>query len=73
MTANMQDYNNPKLPRCIKGGEGGWTQFHTNQELNTLLTTQQNYSQAAHAMGRPLTAAKDLTIETTAAECTHHR
>ena len=23
MTTNIQDYNNPKLPRFIKGGEGG--------------------------------------------------
>ena len=26
MTANMQDYNKPKLPRYIKGGEEGGTQ-----------------------------------------------
>ena len=25
MTANMQDYNNPQLPRYKMGGEGGGT------------------------------------------------
>jgi len=39
MTAKMQDYNH-KLPTCIKGGEGGGTQSHTNQNLNSLQTTQ---------------------------------
>ena len=37
MTANMQDYNNPKLPRYIKGGG---TQSDTNQKLIAQLTTQ---------------------------------
>ena len=40
MTAPMQDYKNPKLPRYINGGEGGETKSHTNQKQNPLLPTQ---------------------------------
>ena len=43
MTANMQYYNKPQLPRYIMGEEGmGETQSQTNQQLpvNTQLTTQ---------------------------------
>ena len=40
MTAPMQDYKNPKLPRYIKRGEGGETKSHTNQKQNPLLPTK---------------------------------
>ena len=40
MTENMQDHNNPQLPRYIKGGEEGERNPKQNQQLNDVLTTQ---------------------------------
>ena len=40
MTANMQDYNKPQLPRHMMGVEGGGMQSQIKQQLNALLTTQ---------------------------------
>ena len=54
-------------------GEGGGAQSQTNQQPDALLTTQENYSQAAHGIGRPLTIAKGPTLANVAAESTHCR
>lgn len=66
MTANIQDYKNPQLPRYIMGRG---TQFQTKQLLNFSANHTVNHSQAAHSMGRLLTVAKGPTIASVAPEC----
>lgn len=75
MTANMQDYNSPQLPRYIMGGKGWGMLSQTNQQLNAPLNHTAKYRKAAHTLGRPLTIAKGRTLATAtrAAECTHWR
>ena len=62
MTANMQDYNNPQLPRYLKGGEGGKTHSQTNQQTEHSANHTVKYHQAEHRMVRLLTIAKQVTF-----------
>ena len=74
MPANKQDYNNPQLPRSIKGGEGGGTHSQIKQKLLKLSANHAvKYHNAACALGRLLTVAKRPTSATGAAECSHCR
>ena len=54
MTANMQDYNNPQLPRYLKEEEGGKSTFPNKPETERSANHTVKYCQAEHRMVRLL-------------------